>query len=131
MYKVTGVSKFKGTFKVRFANDLTRVKLLTKSGNTDINLIELPKAMSKSHAVNFLKTSELYLVPAQAAAIDEADAKYNPKTVVRTNKAKAPVAKTKVAPTLAAIKARPAKTTKPAKVENTPVAAEAVTDAAA
>lgn len=112
-FKVAGVSKFKGEFKVRFANDLTRVKLLTKSGNTDINLIDLPKAMSKSAVVTFLKGTDLYKVPAQAAAIDAADAKYNAKATVKVTKTKT-VAKAKVAakPSIAAIKARAPKVAK-------------------
>lgn len=105
MFKVAGVSKFKGEFKVRFANDLTRVKLLAKAGNTDINLVELPRAMNKSGAVTYLKTSDLYKVPAQAAAIDAADAKYNgAKNTVKTKKAGKPTIGTK--PSIEAIKAR-------------------------
>ncbi len=138
-FKVAGVSKFKGEFKVRFANDLTRVKLLTKSGNTDINLVDLPKAMSKSAAVTYLKNSDLYKVPAQAAAIDAADAKYNAKATVKVTKTKTVAkAKTKApAPSIAAIKARkpgvkvPQAATAPAGevVENaTVVSVETVTE---
>jgi protein tyrosine phosphatase (PTP) superfamily phosphohydrolase (DUF442 family) len=105
MYKVAGVSKFKGEFKVRFANDMTRVKLLQKSGNTDIELVELPKAMNKPAVVAYLKTTDLYKVPAQAAAIDAADTKYNGEKTVKVKKAK-PAAKAKAKPTMAAIKAK-------------------------
>ena len=42
MFKVTGVSKYKGKMKVRFANDMMRVKGLAKYGQTDIDFIELP-----------------------------------------------------------------------------------------
>ena len=45
-----------GTTKVRFANDLVaRVKILTKSGCSNIELIELPKAMTKLEALQFLQ----------------------------------------------------------------------------
>jgi hypothetical protein len=138
-FKVAGVSKFKGGCKVRFANDLTRVKLLIKAGNTDVNLIELPKAMSKAAAVTFLKGSDLYKVPAQAAAIDAANEKYNAVATVKVTKNKAPKAAKKPAKTpvtMAAIKARAPKakaevkpaavnaTPTEASVEATPVAAE-------
>ena len=44
-----------GTAKARFANDLVaRIKILNKAGCTDINLMELPKAMTKLEALQFL-----------------------------------------------------------------------------
>ena len=46
-FTVAGTSKHNGGFKVRFANDMMRIKNLTKSGHTDIVLVELPKAMTK------------------------------------------------------------------------------------
>ena len=56
MFKVAGVSRLKGEFKVRFANDLVaRIKILTKAGATDINLVELPKPMNKVQAMAFLQ----------------------------------------------------------------------------
>jgi hypothetical protein len=46
-----------GTVKVRFANDLVaRIKILNKNNCTNINLIELPKAMSKLEALQHLQT---------------------------------------------------------------------------
>ena len=45
-----------GTTKVRFANDLVaRVKILTKAGCSNIDLVELPRAMSKLEALQFLQ----------------------------------------------------------------------------
>ena len=55
-FTVAGVSKLNGQFKARFANDITRVKVLDKNGHTDINLIELPYAMDKQDAVDHLLT---------------------------------------------------------------------------
>lgn len=44
-----------GTAKARFANDLVaRIKILNKAGCTDINLMELPKAMTKLEALQYL-----------------------------------------------------------------------------
>ena len=45
-----------GTTKVRFANDLVaRVKILTKAGCTNIELVELPHAMTKLAALEYLQ----------------------------------------------------------------------------
>jgi len=49
-----GVSRLKGEFKVRFANDALRVKVLAKNGHTDIDLMELPTPMTKEAAVAYL-----------------------------------------------------------------------------
>ena len=49
-----GVSKLNGSFKVRFANDALRTKVLIKSGHTDIDLMELPNPMTKEDAVAYL-----------------------------------------------------------------------------
>ena len=89
MFTVAGVSQFKGQFKVRFANDLARVKLLMKNDNTEIELLELPEPMSKSDAVKFLKTSALAERAEFLEAIDTADAKYNPVAVVKVRKPRA------------------------------------------
>ena len=49
-----GVSKQDGQFKVRFANDAMRTKVLIKNGHTDIDIIELKHAMTKEDAVAYL-----------------------------------------------------------------------------
>jgi len=73
-FTVAGTSKHNGGFKVRFANDLMRTKNLTKSGHTDIILIELPRAMSKIDAVNFIATqSEFDNVGSKSAIMDYLD----------------------------------------------------------
>ncbi len=73
-FTVAGTSKHNGGFKVRFANDLMRTKNLTKSGHTDIILVELPKAMSKLEAVNYIATqSEFDNVGSKAAIMDYLD----------------------------------------------------------
>ena len=49
-----GVSRFKGAFKPRFANDAMRVKVLAKNGSSDIDLIELINPMTKEEAIAYL-----------------------------------------------------------------------------
>jgi hypothetical protein len=49
-----------GTTKARFANDLVaRIKILNKAGCTGINLVELPKPMTKLEALQYLQQTEL------------------------------------------------------------------------
>jgi len=86
-FMVGGVSKSKSGYKVRFAGDMTRVKILAKT-EKDVNLIELPRAMTKPELVTHLKTTDLYNNPEFAAAIDAADAKYNAAPVVKVKGAK-------------------------------------------
>jgi hypothetical protein len=127
MFKVAGVSRHEGQVKVRFANDMTRVKILVKNGHTDIELVELPTEMEKGDAVKHLLTTELVQNSEYKAAIDSADAKYNPVVKVKAPKAdkpvkvKAPKAE-KTAPTIESIAAK-AKKAK-AKVEETAADAE-------
>lgn len=46
-----------GTTKARFANDMVaRVKILSKSGCTNINIVELPSPMTKLEALQYLQT---------------------------------------------------------------------------
>jgi hypothetical protein len=104
-----GVSKQDGQFKVRFANDALRTKVLIKNGHTDIDIIELKHAMTKEDAVAYLMeidfattngVTNAEVLAALAAEIDkrsEAPAK-EPKAKV----AKAPKAK----PTMEGIKAK-------------------------
>jgi hypothetical protein len=101
LFKVGGVSKYNGQYKVRFGVDMTSsVKRLVHSGtNTDVNLVELPTPASKSEVVTFLKASELYNNPTYREAIDTADTKYNGVGVVTTKTAK-------VKPSMDALKAR-------------------------
>lgn len=85
MFKVAGVSRLNGVVKVRFANDMTRVKVLTKNGHTDIELMELPQAMDKPEVIQFLKTSKLYLNAEYQSVIDAADGKYNEVQTVKVS----------------------------------------------
>jgi predicted transcriptional regulator len=111
LFTVAGVSKTKAGYKVRFANDIvSRIKILSKC-DTDIQLMELPKGMTKPEIVAHLKTTELYANPVYREVIDHADAKYNPVATVKTK-----ATKVKAAPSMEAIKARAeAKTTEAAE----------------
>jgi hypothetical protein len=84
-FAVAGVSRCeKGNYRVRVANDFAgRIKILVRGGHTDVELRELPEPMTKGEAGAWLKASELYAKPEFAAAIDEADSKYNAVVAVK------------------------------------------------
>ena len=53
-FTVAGVSNLKGVYKLRVANSTGRGKVLQANGHTDIRLIELPNAMTKLQAADYL-----------------------------------------------------------------------------
>lgn len=61
LFTVAGTATQNGVTKARFANDLVaRIKILNKAGCTDINLVELPKPMTKLEALQYLQTLGTY-----------------------------------------------------------------------
>jgi hypothetical protein len=54
MFSVTGVSTLEGKTKIRFANDAMRVKILAKNGHSDVELVELPREMTKAEIAQHL-----------------------------------------------------------------------------
>jgi len=57
LFTVAGTATDKGVTKARFANDLVaRIKILNKAGCTNINLVELPHAMTKLEALQHLES---------------------------------------------------------------------------
>ena len=112
-YKVAGVSKLKGEFKVRFANDMTRVKVLAKNGHSDIDMIELKEPLTKEEAIAFLISIDFDNgnVEVRAALQDAVEARAE-KTAKTPKTPKVKVEKVK--PTLESIAAKaPAKKTAP------------------
>ena len=105
LFKVAGVSRRNGTFKARFANDMTRVKVLAKTGSTDIDLIELKEAMTKEDAVAFLISIDFDNGNTEIRAALEQELDKRTVTPKATRTPKAPKAK-KSTPSLDAIKAR-------------------------
>ena len=109
-FKFAGVSTRAGVCKARFANDQMRVKVLAKTGSSDIDLIELKVPMTKADAIAFLLSINFDNGNATVrAALEEGLEKRTPavKAVKAAPKAKAATkAKTKTTPTMDAIKAR-------------------------
>jgi hypothetical protein len=110
-FKVVGVSKLAGEYKVRFANDVMRVKVLAKHGHEDIRLLELDTAMSKLDAVKAMSTNDEFADTfAQSAIADYLDRK---DAAPKATKATGPAVKAPKAPA----KAKSTKTIKAAVAE--------------
>jgi hypothetical protein len=76
LFNVVGVSKLNGEYKVRFATDIMRIKVLAKHGHEDIRLAELDTAMTKYDGATAIKTmDEFQDVAAQAAIAEYLDEK--------------------------------------------------------
>jgi hypothetical protein len=58
-FNIAGFSTLSGQRKVRFANGTVeaRAKILERNGHVDIDLRELPNAMSKAEAMTFLEVT--------------------------------------------------------------------------
>jgi hypothetical protein len=102
LFNVIGVSKLNGEYKVRFATDIMRIKVLAKHGHEDIRLAELDTAVSKYEGVKQIQAMDEF----QDAAAQSAIAEYLDEKAPKTAKVKAPVAKTaKAAPKAKSTKA--------------------------
>jgi len=115
-FKFAGVSKRAGAFKARFANDQMRVKVLAKTGSSDIDLIELKHPMTKLEAVAFLLSINFDNGNKSVReALEAYQEKHDETEAAPKAKAKAPAKKAaKSKPSLDAIAAR-ARAAKPAK----------------
>lgn len=117
-FSIAGVSRLKGEIKARFANDMSRVKTLVKTGHTEIDLIELKEPMTKRDAIAFLLSIDFATKKdtvnqeVQDALLAEVDKRQDApaRAPKAAPKAKAPKAK----PTLESIAAKaPAKKSTP------------------
>lgn len=113
-YTVAGVSKLNGDYKIRFANDVMRVKNLAKSGHEDIRLVELPSDMLKTEAAKFIAALPEYQDRDAHLAIAEYLAKHDKAPKVEVKKA------VKAAVTKKPAKAPAVKVTTPAEDEDAP-----------
>jgi hypothetical protein len=115
-FTVAGVSTQFGITKVRFANDIvSRTKLLAKGGHSPLELVELPKAMTKSEACQYLLNTGGVFTQ-WAGLLIETMARKEGTTVAATKPAKKAPAKAP-AKTPAKAPAKTPKVTKPAKAE--------------
>lgn len=92
-FTVAGTATLNGVTKARFANDMVaRVKILSKAGCTNINLIELPKPMTKIEALQYLQEQGMtgdagYAVANKLAEKTKVAKRAEIKVTVKTGKA--------------------------------------------
>ena len=104
VFSHAGVSRLNGEFKVRFANDALRVKVLAKNGHKDIDIVELKEPMNKEDAIAYLMSIDFATQNGVTnAAVEAALFEAIDKRAVKP--AKAPKA-VKAKPTMEAIKAK-------------------------
>jgi len=108
LFNVVGVSKLNGEYKVRFATDIMRIKVLAKHGHEDIRLAELDTAVSKYEAVKQIQSMDDFADAAAQSAIAE----YLEDKAPKAPKTAKPVAKATKAPA----KAKAVKALTPSKV---------------
>jgi len=103
LFTVAGISKLNGEYKVRFANDMMRIKVLAKHGHEDIRLADLEGEFSKLDAARAILVMEDFADATAQATITEYIEDNTPKAKVSKPVAKA--TKTPVAKTTKAVKA--------------------------
>ena len=99
-FSVAGTSSLNGVTKVRYANDITRVKNLAKGGHDNIDLIDLGRSLPKDEIAAYLQSinfADGNAVKAEAIAREVAKRtpKAAPAAVAPKAKAKAKVKVTK------------------------------------
>jgi hypothetical protein len=98
LFTIAGTATQNGVTKARFANDLVaRIKILNKAGCTNINLVELPKAMTKLEALQYLTEQGMtgdagYAVASKLAEKTKIAKKGEIKVAVKPGKVSAKVA---------------------------------------
>ena len=97
-FNVFGVSKQNGEYKVRFANDIMRIKVLAKHGHEDIRLCELDEAVTKYEGIQKIQSMDEFQDAAAQSAIaeyleDKAPKAPKAKTGPAVAKAKSPAKK--------------------------------------
>jgi hypothetical protein len=91
LFNVVGVSKLNGEYKVRFATDIMRIKVLAKHGHEDVRLCELDTPLTKYEAVQAIaKMDEFQDVAAQSAIAEYLEEKAPKATKAKAAPAKAP-----------------------------------------
>lgn len=115
LFNVFGVSKLNGEYKVRFANDIMRIKVLAKHGHEDIRLAEVDTAVTKYEGIKQLQSMDEFQDAAAQAAIAE---------YLEDKAPKAPKAKTGPA----VVASKPAKATKATREAEALAQAKAVAE---
>ena len=119
LFTVAGISKLNGEYKVRFANDIMRIKVLAKSGHEDIRLADLEASLTKMDAAKVI----LGLEDFQDALAQSTITEYIEENTPKSKAAPAKAVKTPQVPALKGMTPLGVKAPKTAKVaedENAP-----------
>lgn len=98
LFKVFGVSKLNGEYKVRFANDIMRIKVLAKHDHEDIRLVELDEATTKYEGIKAIQSMDDFQDAAAQSAIAEYLEEKAPKAAKTAKAAASPAASKTKAP---------------------------------
>ena len=99
LFTVAGTATDRGITKARFANDMVaRIKILNKAGCTNINLVELPRAMTKLEALQHLESLGTFTGDAAEAISTKMAEKVKVAKRAEVRVAVKPEAKTQAAP---------------------------------
>ena len=71
-FKVAGVSVLNGKYKVRYANNKSRGKVLAKNGHTNIELVTFKEALPKEDLIDQLLNHTMFTAEAMQAVRAEA-----------------------------------------------------------
>lgn len=94
LFNVFGVSKLNGEYKVRFANDIMRIKVLAKHGHEDIRLAEVDEPVTKYEGIQKIRDmAEFQDAAAQSAIAEYLEDKAPKAAKTAAPKAKAPAKK--------------------------------------
>ena len=93
-FTVAGISKLNGEYKVRFANDIMRIKVLAKHGHEDIRLADLEGEFTKLDAARAILAMEDFADASAQATITE----YIEDNTPKAKSTPAPKATAKAAP---------------------------------
>lgn len=106
-FKVAGITAHGDSIKVRFTDDMVRrIKQFGKGGAQRVDLVELPKAMTKIDALKHLQGHANFQSPSDQATISDALEDRVKEAKKGEVKVKASKKATKAKPTMDAIKAR-------------------------
>jgi len=90
LFSVVGVSKLNGEYKVRFATDTLRVKVLEKHDHEDVRLVQLDTAMTKYDGIKTIQSWDEFKDAAAQSAISEYLEANAPKATAKPAPVKAP-----------------------------------------
>lgn len=70
-YSVCGVTKFNGSYKIRWAHDVMRIKILHREGHEDIRLADLGGEFDKYTCVQMIQGHQEFADAEAQACISE------------------------------------------------------------